>query len=183
MPAADTEPAAGSSATFASAAPSSHPSGERAVTVLWSFGKCLGALLPVYLAGYYGFSIALVLFGLMIYIGWKHSRLDKVMRLRSAVYLMENEREFTTESVFRAKRDLPPWVRTRFMLLQVFYSSSVTSVRLNLCCTTAASRHCCRRLRAYSSLVGTCCFFRGVILLNSKSVYFQGLFSPTSRSS
>uniref|UniRef100_A0A665X8I1 Extended synaptotagmin-like protein 1a n=1 Tax=Echeneis naucrates TaxID=173247 RepID=A0A665X8I1_ECHNA len=88
------------------------PPGERAVSVLWSFGKCLGALLPVYLAGYYGFSISVVLFGLMIYMGWKHSRLEKVMRLKSAMYLLENEREFTTEKVFRTKMDLPPWVRT-----------------------------------------------------------------------
>uniref|UniRef100_A0A8C4ER08 Extended synaptotagmin-like protein 1a n=1 Tax=Dicentrarchus labrax TaxID=13489 RepID=A0A8C4ER08_DICLA len=88
----------------------SQPPAERAVSVLWSFGKCLGAILPVYLAGYYGFSISVVLFGLMIYMGWKHSRLEKVMRLKSAMYLLENERKFTTENVFRAKRDLPPWV-------------------------------------------------------------------------
>uniref|UniRef100_A0A8C7YRB7 Extended synaptotagmin-like protein 1a n=1 Tax=Oryzias sinensis TaxID=183150 RepID=A0A8C7YRB7_9TELE len=87
------------------------PPAERAVGALWSFAKCLGALLPVYLAGYYGFSISLVLLGLMLYIGWKHGRMEKVMRLKSAMYLLENEREFTTEKVFRAKRDLPPWVR------------------------------------------------------------------------
>ncbi|XP_058499718.1 extended synaptotagmin-1 [Solea solea] len=84
--------------------------GERAVSVLWSFGKCLGALLPVYLAGYYGFSISVVLLALMIYMGWTHSRLEKMARLKSAMYLLENEKEFTTEKVFRAKRDLPPWV-------------------------------------------------------------------------
>uniref|UniRef100_A0A8C6T7C6 Extended synaptotagmin-like protein 1a n=2 Tax=Neogobius melanostomus TaxID=47308 RepID=A0A8C6T7C6_9GOBI len=95
------------SAELASA---SHPPGERAVSVLWSFGKCLGALVPVYLAGYYGFSISVVLLALMIYMGWKHSRLEKVMRLKSAMYLLENEREFTTAKVFRSKRDLPPWV-------------------------------------------------------------------------
>lgn len=99
----------GGTAAAASASPSKPPA-ERAVSVLWSFGKCLGALLPVYLAGYYGFSISVVLFGLMIYMGWKHSRLEKVMRLKSAMYLLENEREFTTEKVLRAKRDLPPWV-------------------------------------------------------------------------
>uniref|UniRef100_A0A669B9G2 Extended synaptotagmin 1 n=1 Tax=Oreochromis niloticus TaxID=8128 RepID=A0A669B9G2_ORENI len=86
------------------------PQGERAVSVLWSFGKCLGALLPVYLAGYYGFSVTIVLFGLVIYMGWKHGRQGKVMRLKSAMYLLENEKEFTTQTVFRAKRDLPPWV-------------------------------------------------------------------------
>ncbi|XP_073326247.1 extended synaptotagmin-1 [Pagrus major] len=111
MPAADAEPGMGRGTTVpASAALPSHPPGERAVSVLWSFGKCLGALLPVYLAGYYGFSISVVLFGLMIYMGWKHSRLEKVMRLKSAMYLLENERKFTTENVFRTKRDLPPWV-------------------------------------------------------------------------
>uniref|UniRef100_A0A3B4AR09 Uncharacterized protein n=1 Tax=Periophthalmus magnuspinnatus TaxID=409849 RepID=A0A3B4AR09_9GOBI len=91
-------------------ASASRPPGERAASALWSFGKYLGALLPVYLAGYYGCSISVVLLVLMIYMGWKHSRLEKVMRLKSAMYLLENEREFTTAKVFRSKRDLPPWV-------------------------------------------------------------------------
>uniref|UniRef100_A0A672I0M1 Extended synaptotagmin-like protein 1a n=1 Tax=Salarias fasciatus TaxID=181472 RepID=A0A672I0M1_SALFA len=106
MPAADAAPGT----ARAAAASGGAPPGVRSVSVLWSFGKCLGALLPVYLAGYYGFSISVVLLGLMIYMGWKHSRLEKVMRLKSAMYLLENEMEFTTEKVFRAKRDLPPWV-------------------------------------------------------------------------
>ncbi|CAL1606166.1 unnamed protein product [Knipowitschia caucasica] len=84
--------------------------GERAVSVLWSFSKCLGALLPVYLAGYYGCSISVLLLALMVYMGWKHSRLEKLMRLKSAMYVLENEREFTTAKVFRSKGDLPPWV-------------------------------------------------------------------------
>lgn len=111
MPAAFAEPSPGRGATFMAPGPPSHPAGERAVSVLWSFCKCLGALLPVYLAGYYGCSISVVLFGLMLYMGWKHGRQGKMMRLKSAMYLLENEREFTTESVLRAKRDLPPWVR------------------------------------------------------------------------
>ncbi|XP_029911995.1 extended synaptotagmin-1 [Myripristis murdjan] len=110
MPPADAEPSMGKEKGAADSASPAHPPGERAVSVLWSFGKCLGALLPVYLAGYFGFSISIVLFGLMIYMGWKHSRLDKVMRLKSAMYLLENEMEFTTAKVFRTKRDLPPWV-------------------------------------------------------------------------
>uniref|UniRef100_A0A4W6FG66 Extended synaptotagmin 1 n=1 Tax=Lates calcarifer TaxID=8187 RepID=A0A4W6FG66_LATCA len=77
----------------------SQPPAERAVSVLWSFGKCLGALLPVYLAGYYGFSISVVLFGLLIYMGWKHGRQEKVTRLKSAMYLLDNEIEFTTAKV------------------------------------------------------------------------------------
>ncbi|XP_041654964.1 extended synaptotagmin-1 [Cheilinus undulatus] len=110
MPPSDAEPGMSGGTTITAPAPASHPPGERAVSVLWSFGKCLGALLPVYLAGYYGFSISVVLLGLMIYMGWKHSRLEKVMRLKSAMYLLENERAFTTEKVFRTKRDLPPWI-------------------------------------------------------------------------
>uniref|UniRef100_A0A3Q3F5X2 Extended synaptotagmin-like protein 1a n=1 Tax=Labrus bergylta TaxID=56723 RepID=A0A3Q3F5X2_9LABR len=110
MPPSDAEPGMSGGTAIPAPALPSHPPGERAVSVLWSFGKCLGALLPVYLAGYYGFSITVVLFGLMIYMGWKHSRLEKVMRLKSAMYLLDNERAFTTENVLRTKRDLPPWV-------------------------------------------------------------------------
>lgn len=112
MPPSDAGPGVGGDAAVAAPASPGQSPGGRAVSVLWSFGKCLGALLPVYLAGYYGFSISVVLFGLMIYMGWKHSRLEKLTRLKSAMYLLENEMKFTTENVFRAKRDLPPWVRT-----------------------------------------------------------------------
>uniref|UniRef100_A0A3B4GLF6 Extended synaptotagmin-1-like n=1 Tax=Pundamilia nyererei TaxID=303518 RepID=A0A3B4GLF6_9CICH len=108
MPTADAEPGIGTEPL--TPVSENQPQGERAVSVLWSFGKCLGALLPVYLAGYYGLSVSIVLFGLVIYMGWKHGRQEKVMRLKSAMYLLENEREFTTQTVFRAKRDLPPWV-------------------------------------------------------------------------
>ncbi|KAJ8265672.1 hypothetical protein COCON_G00147710 [Conger conger] len=84
--------------------------GVGAVSVLWSFGKCLGTLLPVYLAGYFGFSISLVIFALMVYTGWKHSRYGKEKRLRAAMYLLENEQDFTTSRILRSKRDLPSWV-------------------------------------------------------------------------
>ena len=106
--------------------PPPRPPGERAVTVLWSFGKCLATLLPVYLAGYFGFSIMLVLFGLLVYMGWKHSRLEKVMRLKSAMYLLENERQFTMGNVMRTKRDLPPWVRNN-NTYNIIYSSLIIS--------------------------------------------------------
>uniref|UniRef100_A0A3P9Q9H2 Extended synaptotagmin 1 n=1 Tax=Poecilia reticulata TaxID=8081 RepID=A0A3P9Q9H2_POERE len=99
----------GGTARTAPASPS-RPPGEGAVSVLWSFGKCLAALLPVYLAGYYGFSISLVLLGLMVYMGYKHGRQEKEMRLKSSMFLLENEMEFTTQKLFRARRDLPPWV-------------------------------------------------------------------------
>uniref|UniRef100_A0A3B3WIY0 Extended synaptotagmin-like protein 1a n=1 Tax=Poecilia mexicana TaxID=48701 RepID=A0A3B3WIY0_9TELE len=105
------EPSGGTART-APAAPTSpsRPPGEGAVSVLWSFGKCLAALLPVYLAGYYGFSISLVLLGLMVYMGYKHGRQEKEMRLKSSMFLLENEMEFTTQKLLRARRDLPPWV-------------------------------------------------------------------------
>lgn len=112
MPTADAEPGMSGGTALAAPAFPSQPRAERAVTVLWSFAKCLGALVPVYLAGYYGFSITVVLLGLMIYVGWKHGRAEKAMRLKSAMYLLENEKAFTTETVFRAKRDLPLWVST-----------------------------------------------------------------------
>ncbi|XP_051913933.1 extended synaptotagmin-1 [Hippocampus zosterae] len=114
MPFAEEEIQAAGSAGTAGAArnppPGQAPVGERAVGALWSFAKCLGALLPVYLAGYYGFSITLVLVGLVVYMGWKHGRQDKARRLNAAMYLLENEVELTTEKIFRFKRDLPPWV-------------------------------------------------------------------------
>ncbi|XP_037335245.2 extended synaptotagmin-1 [Pungitius pungitius] len=110
MPPADAEP--GTSGGTGTAAPASaiQTPGERATSVLWSFAKSLGVLLPVYLAGYYGFSISIVLFVLMIYMGWKHSRLEKVTRLKFSMFLQENEKAFTSEKAFRTKRDLPPWV-------------------------------------------------------------------------
>lgn len=87
------------------------PRGIDAVAVLWTFGKCLGALLPVYLAGYYRVSTSLLVFGLMVYTGWKHAREAKETRLRSAIQLLNNEQEYTTMKVSKIKRDLPAWVR------------------------------------------------------------------------
>ncbi|XP_062322229.1 extended synaptotagmin-1 isoform X1 [Osmerus eperlanus] len=84
--------------------------GIDAVSVLWTFGKCLGALLPVYLAGYYRVSTSLLVFGLMVYTGWKHSREAKESRLRSAIQSLHDEQEYTSMKVFKNKRDLPAWV-------------------------------------------------------------------------
>ncbi|KAJ8260133.1 hypothetical protein GJAV_G00177430 [Gymnothorax javanicus] len=89
---------------------SSRSLGINAVSVLWTFGKCLGALLPVYLAGYYRFSTSLVMFGLMVYSGWKHTRDVKLARLKSAIQLHDNEQEFTSSKMLKSKRDLPAWV-------------------------------------------------------------------------
>uniref|UniRef100_A0AAR2K7R2 C2 domain-containing protein n=1 Tax=Pygocentrus nattereri TaxID=42514 RepID=A0AAR2K7R2_PYGNA len=85
--------------------------GRHAVSVLLAFGKCLGALLPVYLAGYFGLSLCFVVLGLVVYLGWRQHRDGKQARLNTAMYVLENERDFTTTRLFRSRRDLPAWVR------------------------------------------------------------------------
>ncbi|XP_031681123.1 uncharacterized protein LOC109891583 isoform X3 [Oncorhynchus kisutch] len=86
------------------------PPGFDAVSVLWTFGKCLGALLPVYLVGYYRVSASFLVFGLMVYTGWRHSREAKEARLRSAIHHYDNEKQYTSMKIFRSKKDLPAWV-------------------------------------------------------------------------
>ncbi|XP_062271705.1 extended synaptotagmin-1 [Scomber scombrus] len=86
------------------------PKGINAVAVLWTFGKCLGALLPVYLAGYYRVSTSLLVFGMMVYTGWKHAREAKEARLKSAIQLLSNEQEYTSMTGSKIKRDLPAWI-------------------------------------------------------------------------
>ncbi|XP_056126388.1 extended synaptotagmin-1 isoform X2 [Rhinichthys klamathensis goyatoka] len=81
-----------------------------AKAILWTFGKCLTAMLPVYLAGYYRMSTSLVVFGMMVYAGWKHSREAKEARLRSAIQLLNDEQEYISSKSFRSRGDLPSWV-------------------------------------------------------------------------
>ncbi|KAM6927192.1 uncharacterized protein FYW49_003387 [Xenentodon cancila] len=88
----------------------SKPNGISAVAVLWTFGKCLGALLPVYLAGYYRVSTSLLVCGMMVYTGWKHAREAKEERLRSAMQLLNPEEEYTSTRASTIKRDLPAWI-------------------------------------------------------------------------
>ena len=87
------------------------PKGISAVAVLWTFGKCLGALLPVYLAGYYRVSTSLLVCGMMVYTGWKHAREAKEARLKSAIHFLDSEDECTSSHMSRIKRELPTWVR------------------------------------------------------------------------
>ncbi|XP_061904308.1 extended synaptotagmin-1 [Entelurus aequoreus] len=84
--------------------------GTRAVAVLWTFGKCLGALLPVYLAGYYRVSTSLLVCGMMVYTGWKHAREAKEERLKLAMHLLCDEHEHGDLNMSKIKRDLPAWV-------------------------------------------------------------------------
>lgn len=85
--------------------------GISAVAVLWTFGKCLGALLPVYLAGYYRVSTSLLVCGMMVYTGWKHAREAKEARLKSAIHFLDSEDECASGQMSRIKRELPAWVR------------------------------------------------------------------------
>ncbi|KAF4112569.1 hypothetical protein G5714_007364 [Onychostoma macrolepis] len=78
--------------------------------ILWTFGKCLTALLPAYLAGYYRVSTSLVVFGMMVYAGWKHTREAKEARLKSAIQLVNDEQGYISSKSFRSRRDLPSWV-------------------------------------------------------------------------
>uniref|UniRef100_A0A8C7WT82 Extended synaptotagmin-like protein 1b n=1 Tax=Oryzias sinensis TaxID=183150 RepID=A0A8C7WT82_9TELE len=85
--------------------------GISAVAVLWTFGKCLSALLPVYLAGYYRVSTSLLVFGMMVYTGWKHVREAKEERLRSAMQLFsDGDDDYASSRLSKIKRDLPAWV-------------------------------------------------------------------------
>lgn len=92
--------------------PTPKATGINPVGILWTFGKCLTALLPVYLAGYYRVSSTLVVFGLALYSGWKHTRDAKEARLRSAIQLLSGEQE-SSSSVYTSQKDLPAWVRNR----------------------------------------------------------------------
>lgn len=105
-----------SSDVVVGAADSVKPKGISAVAVLWTFGKCLGALLPVYLAGYYRVSTSLLVCGMMVYTGWKHAREAKEERLKSAMQLMDNEEEYAFRKGSRIKRDLPAWVKKILLL-------------------------------------------------------------------
>uniref|UniRef100_A0A8C4C1H2 Extended synaptotagmin-like protein 1a n=1 Tax=Denticeps clupeoides TaxID=299321 RepID=A0A8C4C1H2_9TELE len=100
-----TLPAAGAAASLRRVSMEEGPptsSGRPAL--LRSFGRCLCALLPVYLAGYWGLGLGVVLLGLAAYTGYRHNREQKQARLQSAMYLQEDA------GVFRSQRDLPAWV-------------------------------------------------------------------------
>ncbi|KAI4903465.1 hypothetical protein NFI96_015902 [Prochilodus magdalenae] len=80
------------------------------MAILWTFGKCLTALLPVYLAGYYRVSTSLVVFGLMVYSGWKHTREAKEARLKAAIQSLCEEQDGSSASLAKSRKDLPAWV-------------------------------------------------------------------------
>ncbi|XP_072571436.1 extended synaptotagmin-1 isoform X2 [Paramormyrops kingsleyae] len=76
-------------------------------SVLWTFGRCLSALLPVYLAGYYRISTGLLVFGLTVYTGWKHARDAKEARLRSAMQSLEDGQGSEDGKALRTSQHFP----------------------------------------------------------------------------
>ncbi|XP_064408480.1 extended synaptotagmin-1 [Latimeria chalumnae] len=80
------------------------------VALLCAFGKTLLFLLPVYLVGYLGLSVCLVVFGLLVYMGWQATREGKAKRLLSALDVLQNEEAVTTKSIYLSKKELPAWI-------------------------------------------------------------------------
>lgn len=89
-------------------------------SVLWTFGRCLSALLPVYLAGYYRISTGLLVFGLTVYTGWKHARDAKEARLRSAMQSLEDGQGSQDGNALRTSQHFPGSVRVQSRIAAFF---------------------------------------------------------------
>ncbi|XP_018416296.1 PREDICTED: extended synaptotagmin-1 [Nanorana parkeri] len=85
-------------------------SGSELVSTLWTLGRTLLFLLPVYLCGYLGLSVVFVILGLAVYLGWKGTRQGKWTRLQSAIDTLQNEEAVTASTIFMTKKELPSWV-------------------------------------------------------------------------
>ncbi|XP_048379307.1 extended synaptotagmin-1 isoform X1 [Stegostoma tigrinum] len=77
------------------------------MTLLTRFGKTLLWLMLIYLTGYFGLSVSFLVFGLMLWMGWKMRRESKQNKLRDAFYLLENEENVTRK---RTNKSLPAWI-------------------------------------------------------------------------
>uniref|UniRef100_A0A4W3H8X4 C2 domain-containing protein n=1 Tax=Callorhinchus milii TaxID=7868 RepID=A0A4W3H8X4_CALMI len=75
--------------------------------LLTHFAKAFFYLFPVYLTGYFGLSIAWIVFGLFVWMWWKKNRSAKLSRLQAAFRLVDEERLVITNEI---KQELPPWV-------------------------------------------------------------------------
>ncbi|XP_075055671.1 extended synaptotagmin-1 [Mixophyes fleayi] len=84
--------------------------GSELVTGLWTVGRTLLLLLPVYLCGYLGLSLLFVVLGLLVYLGWKTTRKSKWSSLKSALETLQNEEAITASTIFMTKKELPSWV-------------------------------------------------------------------------
>ncbi|XP_072926978.1 extended synaptotagmin-1 isoform X1 [Hemitrygon akajei] len=74
---------------------------------LMRFGKTLLWLMPIYLTGYFGLSVSFLVFGLILWMGWKMRRESKWNRLKDGLYLLENEETVTRK---RTSKSLPAWI-------------------------------------------------------------------------
>ncbi|XP_053564085.1 extended synaptotagmin-1 [Bombina bombina] len=86
------------------------PASSELVSGLLTVGKTLLMLFPVYLCGYMGFSILFVVLGLVVYLGWKGIRKNKLGNLTLALEAMQNEEAVTARSIFMNRKELPSWV-------------------------------------------------------------------------
>uniref|UniRef100_UPI00398F4EE9 extended synaptotagmin-1 n=1 Tax=Pristiophorus japonicus TaxID=55135 RepID=UPI00398F4EE9 len=77
------------------------------MALLTRFGKTLLWLMPIYLTGYFGLSVSFLVFGLILWMGWKMRRDSKWNKLRDAFYLLENEEVVTKR---RTNNSLPAWI-------------------------------------------------------------------------
>ncbi|XP_078390628.1 extended synaptotagmin-1 [Cetorhinus maximus] len=77
------------------------------MVLLTRFGKTLLWLMLIYLTGYFGLSVSFLVFGLMLWMGWKMRRENKRSKLRDAFYLLENEEIVTRK---RTNKSLPAWI-------------------------------------------------------------------------
>lgn len=71
------------------------------------FGKTLLWLMPIYLTGYFGLSVSFLVFGLILWMGWKMRRESKWNKLRDSLHFMENEETVTRK---RTNKSLPAWI-------------------------------------------------------------------------
>ncbi|XP_062893376.1 extended synaptotagmin-1 [Mobula hypostoma] len=74
---------------------------------LMRFGKTLLWLMPIYLTGYFGLSVSFLVFGLILWMGWKMRRESKWNRLKDGLYYLENEETVTRK---RTSKSLPAWI-------------------------------------------------------------------------
>ncbi|KAM3935180.1 extended synaptotagmin-1 [Leptodactylus fuscus] len=84
--------------------------GSELVPILWSVGRTLLLLLPVYLCGYLGLSIVFVILGLGLYFCWKSTRTNKLTSFKLACEYLQNEEKITASTIFKNRKELPSWV-------------------------------------------------------------------------
>ncbi|KAG8585763.1 hypothetical protein GDO81_005144 [Engystomops pustulosus] len=84
--------------------------GSELVSILWSVGRQLLLLLPVYLCGYLGLSIVFVILGLGLFMCWKSTRTNKLHSFKLASEYLQNEEQITASTIFKSRKELPSWV-------------------------------------------------------------------------